>query len=48
MKRSLVIGCLLQCVVLGSGLAAPVSARMRSHMRHAPGSPGVYVKTFQL
>lgn len=28
--------------------AAPVSERMRSHMRHAPGSPGVYVKTFQL
>lgn len=28
--------------------AVPVSARMRSHMRHAPGSPGVYVKTFQL
>jgi len=24
------------------------SARMRSHMRHAQGSPGVYVKTFQL
>ncbi len=28
--------------------AAPVNARMRSHMGHAPGSPGVYVKTFQL
>ncbi len=28
--------------------ASPVSARMRSHMRHAAGSPGVYVKTFQL
>jgi hypothetical protein len=27
--------------------ASPVSARMRSHMRHAPGSPGIYVKTFQ-
>jgi hypothetical protein len=27
---------------------SPVNARMRSHMRHAPGSPGVYVKTFQL
>jgi hypothetical protein len=27
--------------------AVPVSARMRSHMRHAPGSPGVYVKTFE-
>jgi hypothetical protein len=26
--------------------AVPLSARMRSHMRHAPGSPGVYVKTF--
>ena len=28
--------------------AVPASARMRSHMRHAPGSPGVYVKTFEL
>jgi hypothetical protein len=28
--------------------AVPVSERMRSHMRHAPGSPGVYVKTFEL
>lgn len=28
--------------------AVPVSARMRSHMQHAPGSPGIYVKTFQL
>ena len=28
--------------------AVPLSARMREHMRHAPGSPGVYVKTFQL
>jgi hypothetical protein len=27
--------------------AVPVSTRMRSHMRHAPGSPGVYIKTFQ-
>ena len=26
---------------------SPVNARMRAHMRHAPGSPGVYVKTFQ-
>lgn len=26
--------------------AVLVSARMRAHMRHAPGSPGVYVKTF--
>ena len=28
--------------------ASPVNALMRSHMRHASGSPGVYVKTFQL
>jgi hypothetical protein len=28
--------------------AVPASATMRKHMRHAPGSPGVYVKTFQL
>jgi hypothetical protein len=28
--------------------AVPVSERMRRHMRHAPGSPGVYVKTFEL
>jgi hypothetical protein len=28
--------------------AAPVNERMRTHMRHAPGSPGVYVKTFEL
>ena len=28
--------------------AAPVNERMRGHMRHAPGSPGVYVKTFEL
>jgi len=27
--------------------ASPVSARIRPHMRHAPGSPGVYVKTFE-
>jgi hypothetical protein len=27
---------------------SPANARMRSHMHHAPGSPGVYVKTFQL
>jgi hypothetical protein len=26
--------------------AVPASAQMRTHMRHAPGSPGVYVKTF--
>jgi hypothetical protein len=26
--------------------AVPASERMRSFMRHAPGSPGVYVKTF--
>jgi len=28
--------------------AVSVSERMRSHMRHAAGSPGVYVKTFEL
>jgi hypothetical protein len=28
--------------------ASPVSERMRTHMKHAPGSPGVYVKTFEL
>jgi hypothetical protein len=28
--------------------ASPVNALMRKHMRHAPGSPGVYVKTFEL
>ena len=28
--------------------AEPVNERMRTHMRHAPGSPGVYVKTFEL
>jgi hypothetical protein len=28
--------------------AVPVNERMRSHMRHAPGSPGVYIKTFEL
>jgi hypothetical protein len=28
--------------------AVPASATMRAHMRHAPGSPGVYVKTFEL
>jgi hypothetical protein len=28
--------------------AVPASARMRTHMRHAAGSPGVYVKTFEL
>jgi hypothetical protein len=27
---------------------APETQRIRPHMRHAPGSPGVYVKTFQL
>jgi hypothetical protein len=27
--------------------AAPVNERMRAHMRHAPGSPGIYVKTFE-
>jgi hypothetical protein len=28
--------------------ASPVSAGMRAHMRHATGSPGIYVMTFQL
>ena len=28
--------------------AVPASAQMRTRMSHAPGSPGVYVKTFQL
>ena len=28
--------------------AVPISQKMRSLMTHAPGSPGVYVKTFQL
>lgn len=28
--------------------ASPANARMRAHMRHAAGSPGIYVKTFQL
>src|SRR6185369_16051861 len=28
--------------------AAPVSERVRSQMTHAKGSPGVYVKTFEL
>lgn len=28
--------------------AVPVSETMRRHMRHAAGSPGVYVKTFEL
>jgi len=28
--------------------AVPISITMRSHMRHAVGSPGVYVKTFEL
>jgi hypothetical protein len=28
--------------------AVPTSTRMRGHMRHAPGSPGVYVKTFEI
>ena len=27
---------------------SPVTQRIRPHMRHAPGSPGIYVKTFQL
>jgi hypothetical protein len=28
--------------------AVPASETMRKHMRHASGSPGVYVKTFEL
>jgi hypothetical protein len=28
--------------------ASPVSNRIRPHMKHAPGSPGVYVKSFEL
>ena len=28
--------------------AVPVNERMRNYMRHATGSPGVYVKTFEL
>jgi hypothetical protein len=28
--------------------ASPDNARMRGHMRHAQGSPGVYAKTFEL
>jgi hypothetical protein len=28
--------------------ASPVNAKMRLHMQHAPGSPGVYVKTVEL
>jgi hypothetical protein len=28
--------------------ASPQSARIRPHMKHAAGSPGVYVKTFEL
>jgi len=28
--------------------ASPVTHRIRPHMRHAPGSPGVYIKTFEL
>jgi hypothetical protein len=27
--------------------ASPVTARMRPHMRHASGSPGIWVKTVQ-
>jgi len=26
--------------------ASPVTARIRPHMRHAPGSPGIYARTF--
>jgi hypothetical protein len=28
--------------------AVPVNKQMRDHMRHAPGSPGVYVKTIEM
>ena len=28
--------------------ASPVNEQMRTHMKHAPGSPGVYVKTVEL
>jgi hypothetical protein len=28
--------------------AVPTNKQMRAHMRHAPGSPGVYVKTIEL
>jgi hypothetical protein len=28
--------------------ASPRNETMRKHMQHAPGSPGVYVKTFEL
>ena len=28
--------------------ASPVTQRIRPHMRHAAGSPGIYVKTFEL
>jgi hypothetical protein len=28
--------------------ASPVNEQMRRHMRHAPGSPGIWVKTFEL
>ena len=28
--------------------AVPANKQMRAHMRHAPGSPGVYVKTIEL
>jgi hypothetical protein len=27
---------------------SPVTHRIRPHMRHAPGSPGIWVKTFHL
>ena len=28
--------------------ASPVTPQIRPHMRHAPGSPGIWVKTFEL
>ena len=33
---------------LAQGDIAPETHRIRPHMRHAAGSPGIYVKTFQL
>lgn len=28
--------------------ASPVNQKMREHMKHAPGSPGIWMKTFEL
>jgi hypothetical protein len=33
---------------LGQRDASPVTQKVRPHMRHAQGSPGIYVKTFEL